>query len=153
MNADGTARTRLTTSAALDYDAAWQPQPAADLALSLAATPDVARSGKPLTYTITVHNAGPSNAHEVVVTDALPAGARFVSAQTSSGSCVTPAPGAIGTITCTLGFLPATQDATAQIVVKVVVKKTTITNPANVTSATPDPNPANDAATIATQVR
>ena len=81
------------------------------------------------------------------------AGARFVGVQTSSGSCVTPAPGATGTITCALGFLPATRDATAQIVVKVAARKTTLANTASVTSATPDPNPANDAATIATQVR
>jgi TolB protein len=153
MNADGTARTRLTVDAALDVSATWQPVPSADLALGISATPDLVRSGKPLTYVITVHNAGPSNAQGVVVTDTLPSGARFASVQASSGSCIAPAVGATGTLTCNLGFLANTKDATAQIVVKVVVKRTTLMNTASVTSLTPDPNPANDAATIATLVR
>lgn len=152
-NPDGSAETRVTSEPGIDLDPTWQPMPFADLALGVGASPDVARSGKPLTYTITVQNAGPSNAHDVVVTDALPDGARFVSAQPSKGSCVTPAPGATGTITCALGFLPATKSAATQIVVKVVVKKTTITNTASAASTTPDPNLANNSATIATQVR
>ncbi|HET9436987.1 MAG TPA: hypothetical protein VFO64_02210 [Gaiellaceae bacterium] len=152
-NADGSAETKLMSEPGVDLAATWQTVPSADLALSLSATPDVARSGKPLTYLVTVKNAGPSNAHEVVVTDALPEGARFVSAQPSKGSCVTPAPGATGVISCAIGFLPNTQDATAAIVVKVVVRKTLLESTATVVSATPDPSPANNTATIATPVR
>src|SRR5262249_50085708 len=152
MNSDGSAETMLTSDPNLDYDAAWQTVPSADVAVSVAASPDIARSGKPLTYVITVHNAGPSNAHAVVVTDALPQGVRFVSAQPSKGSCITPAVGATGTLTCAVGFVPNSKSATADIVVKVVAKKTTVTNTATVSSSTPDPSSANNSATIATQV-
>ncbi|EIM71695.1 hypothetical protein A3SI_20317, partial [Nitritalea halalkaliphila LW7] len=38
--------------------------------------------GEAFTYTITVTNNGPSDAQQVVVTDALPAGVSFVSADT-----------------------------------------------------------------------
>jgi uncharacterized repeat protein (TIGR01451 family) len=152
MNSDGSAETMLTSTPDLDVDAAWQAVPSADVAVSVAASPDIARSGKPLTYVITVHNAGPSNAHAVFVTDALSQGVRFVSAKPSEGSCVTPAVGSTGALTCALGFVPNSKSATAEIVVKVVAKKTTVTNTATVSSSTPDPSSANNSATIATQV-
>ncbi|HXF98945.1 MAG TPA: hypothetical protein VNJ46_10075 [Gaiellaceae bacterium] len=153
MNADGSGQTNLSNEGAFDEDPAWQTLPSADLALGLAASPDVVRKGRPLTYTITVQNAGPSNAADVVVTDPLPPETRFVSAQPSKGSCLTPPVGSTGTVVCDLGFLPNGEDETAQIVVRVVVRKTTVSNTASVASSTPDPNPANNSATIATTVK
>ena len=154
MNADGSGQTRLTNDAAFDGEPDWQPVPSADLALSLAATPDVVRNAQQLTYTITVRNAGPSKAHGVVVTDSLPAQARFVSATPAQGgSCDSPLPGATGTLICRLGTLGASTQTANRITVKVVAKKTTILNTASVTSATSDPVAANNAATIATRVK
>jgi TolB protein len=153
MNADGSLPTLLTDNLDFDVDPAWQTIPSADLALSMGASPNVANSKKPLTYAITVANIGPSNAAEVVVTDVLTPEMRFVSATPSQGSCVTPPPGSTGTVRCDLGFLPNTRSATAQVVVKVVVKKTTVSNTASVASNTPDPNAANNSVTIATPVR
>lgn len=42
---------------------------------------------QPVTFNIGVSNAGPNAASAVVVTDVLPAGATFVSATPSQGSC------------------------------------------------------------------
>ena len=155
MNADGSGQTNRTNNAAIDQQPDWQTtNSSADLALSLGATPDVARNGQPLTYTITVLDAGPSNATGVVVSDVLSGQTRFISASTTrGGTCLTPAAGATGTVTCRLGFLPAATSWVNQVVVKVAAKKTTITNTASVDAATPDPYMANNSATITTRVK
>jgi uncharacterized repeat protein (TIGR01451 family) len=68
-------------------------------ALALSGTgPTQAVSGGSATYSITVTNSGPLTATNVVVTDALPAGATFVSA--SSGCTLVSA-----TVRCVLGTL------------------------------------------------
>ncbi len=59
--------------------------PAADLQLSKTGSPDPVTVGDDVTYTLTVHNAGPSPAAAVSVSDALPAGLSLVSAVSSSG--------------------------------------------------------------------
>lgn len=58
-----------------------------------------------LTYTLTLNNDGPSAATGVVVTDVLPDGVEFVSA---SPGCVE----VTGTVTCTVGALPVTDEPT-----------------------------------------
>ena len=55
--------------------------------------------GQSLTYTVTVSNAGPSDAQNLVSADTLPAGLTFVS---SASSCTE----AGGTVTCPFGVLP-----------------------------------------------
>lgn len=45
---------------------------AADLAVEKTAAPDPVDPGAPLTYTITISNAGPSPAQDVTLTDPLP---------------------------------------------------------------------------------
>lgn len=152
MNADGSVQTNLTQNAAIDSLPAWQTLPSADLALGMAATAKK-KNDRSITYTITVQNVGPSNAHEVVVTDTLPPETRFVSATPSQGSCVAPPPGSTGTVTCNLGFLVNSTSATAGIEVTVVVRKTSVSNTASVKSSTPDPNLANNSATITTYLR
>jgi len=125
-----------------------------DLAITKTDSPDPVNAGSPLTYTITVSNAGPNTATNVVVTDALPAGVTFSSVTTSQGSCTAPPVGGTGTVTCSIGSLsPPTppQQATITLVVRPTVGGT-ITNTAVVTSDEFDPNMANNRASQSTTV-
>ncbi len=86
--------------------------PPPNLTLTIIGSPDPVAVGSPLTYTITVRNAGPSSATGVTVTNPLPPGVSFVSATTDRGSC-----GGTGTITCPIGDLANGTSATVTIVV------------------------------------
>ena len=88
-----------------------------------------------LTYTISVTNFGPSTASSVTVTDAVPAGASFVSA-----------PGGVnnsGTVTWSLGTLSSNQVATVTVTVTAPASGS-LTNVASGGSPTSDPNPTNN---------
>ena len=88
-----------------------------------------------LTYTVTVNNAGPSDAQNVVVTDLLPADVTYVS---DTDNCVELP---VGTLTCSLGGIPATDTASFDIIVTVNAgAPVTVTNAATVASETTDPN-------------
>ena len=56
------------------------------------------------------------------------------------------------TVTCILGFLARGANATVQLTVKVRTPGI-VTNTASVSSATSDPNPSNDSATVSTSIR
>ena len=91
-------------------------------------------------YLITVTNAGPQAASNVVVTDTIPAGTTFLSATPSQGTCT-----GTTTVTCTLGAIASGGSATIQLSVLSPIAPTTVTNSANVTNTPePDPNPANN---------
>jgi uncharacterized repeat protein (TIGR01451 family) len=101
--------------------------------------------GTNVVYTLVVTNNGPSDASAVVVADPTPPNLTFVS---NAGACATPFPCALGTVsvgasrTITATFaIPANYTAPSPIV-----------NAASVSSATPDPNPANDASSASTSV-
>jgi uncharacterized repeat protein (TIGR01451 family) len=117
--------------------------------------PASANAGTNITYTVTLTNSGPSAAATVSLTDTVPANTTFVSESQTTGptfSCSTPAPGGTGTITCTLGSFPV-GSATFSITVHINPGATgTITNTANVSSATPDPNPSGNNPTANTTV-
>jgi uncharacterized repeat protein (TIGR01451 family) len=117
---------------------------AADLAIAKAG-PAATTRGQDLTYTITVVNNGPDDAASVEVADPTPAGLDFVS---SSGDCVTPFP-------CTLGLLAAGASRSITATFRVpsgYAGPARIENRASLSSATPDPNPANDSATAVTDL-
>jgi uncharacterized repeat protein (TIGR01451 family) len=116
----------------------------ADLEISKADSPDPVTVGDNLTYTITVTNLGPDAATNVVVTDTLPSGVRFVSA---SPECVH----AAGVVTCNLGTIPAGDSVTITIVVTPTARGT-ISNTATVTSDTLDPNTDNNSDAEPTEV-
>ena len=108
-------------------------------------------AGGDLTYTITLRNAGPSDAQSVTLTDAIPANTRFVSFAAAPGyTCATPAGNGTGTVTCTRAVLPPSPAAdTFTLTVRVdrpAAAGTTITNTATATTTTPDPA-ANNSAT------
>ena len=115
------------------------PAAFADLSIAQDAAPDPGTTGSPVSFAITVTNAGRDGATGVQLTDALPAGATLVSAVASQGSC---SPSG-GTVTCGLGALAA--DATATVTVTVTPSATgTMTNTASVIANEPDPVPANN---------
>jgi uncharacterized repeat protein (TIGR01451 family) len=105
-----------------------------------------------LTYTLAVTNHGPAAAADVVLTDLLPAGAVFVSATSSAGSCARGGKGRRdGVVTCELGTLASGGVASVTVVVE-PVKAGTLINTATVVSGSPDPNRADNSATEETSV-
>ncbi len=104
----------------------------ADLSLTKTTSNAAPLVNQNVTFTITVTNAGPSNATGITVRDALPAGLTFVSATTGAGT-YTSATGVWATLSVNTGA-----NATLQIVAKVTASGA-ITNTAEVTaSSAPD---------------
>jgi uncharacterized repeat protein (TIGR01451 family) len=101
-------------------------------------------AGGIIQYTITVRNSGPSYAHNIQVKDFLAASTTYINHITTQGSCAFD--GAI--VGCPLGDMAPR--AAARIVIR--VKRTSpvimVSNTADVTLSTPDPNPANNTFTI-----
>ena len=96
------------------------------------------QSGGSITYNITVQNAGPANASNVMVNDPLPAGETLVSATPSQGTCS-------GTVTCNLGSISSGGSATITIVANVTAPcGSTLDNTATVSGHQPDPNSSNN---------
>jgi len=147
----GTVSVRITfTSTTLEIDAielvVTHSAPGADLSIIKSDNPDPVIAGNNLTYTVTVSNAGPLSATDVVVTDTLPAGVSFV----STSGC---AEDANGVPTCSLGTIAS--GANAQYTVIVTVDPATsgsITNDVSVTSAVTDPDPDNNSTSQSTTV-
>ena len=83
----------------------------ANLSLTKSDAPDPVLVGQPLTYTLTTQNAGPSGAPSVQLTDTLPSGVTFNSATPSQGSCSHSS----GTVTCSLGTIASSANATVSI--------------------------------------
>jgi uncharacterized repeat protein (TIGR01451 family) len=119
---------------------------AADLAAGINGPADVAANDN-YAYTLWITNLGPSAASSVTVTDALPAGAVFVSASgggtNRTGVVTWPAVASLnngGTTNYTLSVkAPA-------------LTLGTVTNTLSVGSSTPDPNPANGTFRLVTEV-
>lgn len=121
--------------------------PSADLVLTKTAPAAVAVGG-PITYALTVRNAGPDAASSFTVTDTLPAG---VTNPRSLSSGCTAAP---GTITCGGGNLAVGQSASLSFTVTAPATAGPVTNTARITASTPaDAVPANDTASATTQVQ
>ncbi len=126
-----TAITAITTSA--------------DVSLVKTVTPAPLVPGAAVTYSLAVHNTGPSDATGVLVSDPLPTELTAVSAVTTSGSCdVTGAQ-----LSCDLGVLPSGAGATVTVRATLAagVATGTISNTASVTATTPDPDLSNNTST------
>jgi uncharacterized repeat protein (TIGR01451 family) len=121
--------------------------PSADLGIAVSDAPDPVTAGAALTYTVAVTNNGPDPASAVSVTDALPAGAIFVSATPSQGSC-----SGTSTVACNLGALANLASATVTLVVT-WTSGGAKSNTASVSSScTFDPVAGNNSATASTFV-
>ncbi len=121
--------------------------PAADLAVTKADSPDPVPAGELLTYSLTIHNSGPSGATGVQLTDDLPAGVTYSSATPSQGSCSE----AAGTVSCPLGTIASGQGATVEIKVR-PQSEGSITNNASVSSDVFDPATSDNSTSAATTV-
>ena len=108
-----------------------------DVSVTITDAPDPVVAGTNLTYTVTVANAGPSDAQGVTATMATPTGTTLVSA-----------PGPIGT----LAAGASVQSTFVFTVTPAVLSGTVITGTATVASSTTDPNAANNTASTTTTV-
>ena len=119
----------------------------ADLAIAKTG-PATAVAGSAVSYAVTVTNNGPSNATTVSVIDTLPAGVTYVSATGSGWTCTHTAN---VSVTCARASVATgTSAPVITVVVDAPRQAGTMTNSATVSSATTDPNPANDTATATT---
>jgi uncharacterized repeat protein (TIGR01451 family) len=125
-------------------------EPSADIVISKSGDETVALGGQ-ITYSLTVFNAGPDDAVNIVLADTLPAHTSFVNASTNTGSLSFDGT----TLTINVGTLAFDATAVATLVVRVdqnTPRGTIISNTVNGTSDTPDPETSNNSATAFTAV-
>jgi len=120
----------------------------ADLEVSKGDMPDPVAGGGQVTYEIVVDNLGPSTASGVTLTDTIPAGAAFVSAEEvdNPGACAE----ASGVVTCDLGDLTSSDVRTIDVVVTAPSGSGSMSNDVSVGSTTPDPDEDNNNSTETT---
>jgi uncharacterized repeat protein (TIGR01451 family) len=132
--------------------AAAPPGGSADLSIAKTDSPDPVSAGGALTYTLSVHDGGPSTATGVVATDRLPNGVTFVSAHaTGGGTCSATKL----TVTCDLGTLGTNGgSANADVTINVMApaKAGDITNTASVRADQKDTKQKNNRASATTTV-
>jgi uncharacterized repeat protein (TIGR01451 family) len=119
----------------------------ADLGVKVSGPVGTRVEGDPLTYTLTVTNAGPDAAQNVSLIDALGGNLTFVSATTSQGTFAQSG----GVILFDLGTIGAGQVVTATVNAS-STEDGSLTDSAAVFSSTPDPNSSNNNATATTVV-
>lgn len=105
--------------------------------------PDPVRAGETTSFALTAHNAGPSDADQVTITDALPAGMTVADLDGSGWTCDS------ATLTCTIGTLPAGESRTVTITVRVdsgVADGTRLVNIASATTGTAGDDPSDNSA-------
>ncbi len=122
----------------------------ANLSIAKVDAPDPVIAGTNLVYTLTVANAGPSDALGVVVTDTLPTGLTYQSFTGSNWTCTTPAASKVRCVRSSL-----TGGTNSPVVLTTLVGSgvtTALFNSAVVAANTIDPNAANNSTTSTTTV-
>jgi uncharacterized repeat protein (TIGR01451 family) len=118
--------------------------PIADLALTMTGSRNPAGTGQPLTYTLSLANAGPEPAYSISITDSIPNNVTFSTAYPgayfTNGAVVFPV-GTLASGGTTNAFLTVTPLTAASL-----------TNSASAAGVTTDPNLANNGATLITSV-
>ena len=127
-----------------------------DLSVTNSGSPAVVAPGGNITYTQNAINNGAFDAVNAVFSESTPTNTTFQSVVPAAGwTCVTPAVGATGTITCTNPDFTAGTISPFTVVVQVgagTTSGTQIVDVDNITSGTTDPNLANNSATAITTV-
>lgn len=136
-----------------EFSACVSAQTTADVAVAITGVPNPVTPGGNIVYTITVTNAGPLTAANVVMLSSTPSGTVFTSATTTQGTLTTPVSGGVGAISCAIGSMLAGATVTISIVVEIVGPPSlTIVNTAFVSTTTPESTTANNTATATNQV-
>lgn len=130
----------------------------ADLVVSNSDSPDPVTAGSNITYTQSVKNNGPDAASSLVFVTSIPAYTTFNSTSISvpaGWTCITPADGGTGAITCTMSSLSSGTTKSLSFSVKVSSSAPAgyfVTNTATALSSTPDSDPSNNSVTVSTAV-
>ncbi|MDB6125894.1 MAG: hypothetical protein JWQ71_4887, partial [Pedosphaera sp.] len=115
----------------------------ADLSVTGSSVPNPVFVTGNLTNTFTINNNGPDTATSVVLTNALPGNATFISANLSQGSYFVVG----GNLVSSLGNLPAGSNATITVVI-VPTAAGSVTSTANISSFENDLNLSNNSVTL-----
>jgi uncharacterized repeat protein (TIGR01451 family) len=117
----------------------------ADIAVDMSG-PQFAVVDTEASYDVTIANAGPSTATGVVLSDAIPSGARLVRTS-GDGTCTSAA-----TLRCTLADIPSGDSSTVTIVLAGTTAGTTLHHAVSVTATTTDPTSGDRAAAVDTTI-
>lgn len=121
----------------------------ADMAIVKTASKPQVAIGETFTYTLQVTNNGPSKATSVAVSDQIPSGLTFVSA--NPGCTFQPLN---GTVVCALGTMASGATKTITVTVKVDgTANGVISNTATVSAQQTDPDPNNNTSTTTVEAR
>lgn len=120
----------------------------ANVAVSTAVAPATPRVGADLILTLTVANAGPGPAPEVVLTNLLPVGTWFISATSAVGACTI----SNELVRCELGALTAGQTANITLTLRPVMASV-VTNFAGLVPTVYDPFTSNNTVTTAITIQ
>lgn len=145
---------RVVTAGALALGLALTPTTAfagpgsksADLSIAIGSSPSSVEVGDVVTHTVTVLNAGPNSAGSAVATYDLDPSMTLLSVVASQGSC-----SGTSRISCSLGTVANGAMATVTVQVRPTAAGS-FSTPSTVGAATPDPDTANNTATVITSV-
>jgi uncharacterized repeat protein (TIGR01451 family) len=138
-----TTQAGVTTTEPLTYSS---PN-SADLSISQTSTPNPPKIGKNLTFNVTIKNNGPSATTVATVTDLLPDNTSFVSAKSTSGTCMQSG----NVVSCALKPLAVSSSAIVTIVVRPSAAGT-IVNSAYVAAFESDPDSSNNSSNLTVTV-
>ena len=145
---DGGAQSHTITAPAspATYTASFSTR--ADLSLTMADAPDPVCEVQPITYTLEVANAGPSQAVSVSVVHTLPPGSTLLSAAGSGWSC-----SVTSVVVCTMPALGIAAAAPISVATTAPVGSSSASSSATVGSVTTDTSGANNSANVSTQIQ
>lgn len=137
-----------TVNGATDAGMAYILAPSADLSLTMSGSPADITIGQNVAFNFSVSNTDSQvTATDVTLTDTLPAGMSFVSAAAAGGSCSHSG----GSVTCTIASL-APQGLWQPALMVTTTTAGSLQNTSLVSANQPDPNTANNSASVTTTV-